>query len=428
MTADSTLSSTLTPAIVVPVLILLLLVALVLGLWLRSRRNKRRPSATIGKLGAEISNLQPSRTNSQMELQPKGHSLADMEAGDADEDAAAGAVTPTVGGGYMTPARAAGGIGAAPTPAPAPAAAAVDAAMLARQPSVKSADPLDIQNFEIAYLSLNVNMDARLGEGAFGMVYLGRWRGSNVAVKQIRDSVLSARNRDEVLAEVRVMAGLKHHANVAQLSGVCVDHPPDIYLVVEYFKLGSLLQALQKSPKQFKPVEVRRQIALDVASGMDYLHSEGILHGDLAARNVLLQNKENRVWACVADFGLAIKLQAGSTATGVARLVPLRWTAPEVLAGTHGYSKAADVWSYGVVLYELHSLGAVEQPYADIAVDADVTAYVVKSRKILPRPKDCPTEDFRIMQQSWAYNPENRPTMSSLVHQLELMHSDGQRS
>ena len=177
---------------------------------------------------------------------------------------------------------------------------------------------------------------------------------------------------------------------------------------------------------------MRRQLQRDVAAGLVYLHSRDILHGDLAARNILLRRHDDRVTACVSDFGLANQLQQGINTMAVERSVPVRWSAPEVVLAhaTHGqvsvYKRPSDVWSYGVILYELHSYGAL--PYADIAPpnatrsNEVIIDHVVHKRGILPQPHDCPAPDYAIMVRCWTYAPEQRPTMAEVLDQLDALH------
>ena len=155
---------------------------------------------------------------------------------------------------------------------------------------------------------------------------------------------------------------------------------------------------------------------------MVYLHSKDILHGDLAARNILLRRLDDRIQACVADFGLASQLQQGSTTMAVSRAFPVRWSAPEVLQATgrgHVYKKPSDVWALGVVFYEIHSMGTL--PYHDLKNNDEVVAYVLVQRRVLPQPKGCPNQDYSILKRCWTYTPEQRPTSSEVLGLLDLL-------
>ena len=262
------------------------------------------------------------------------------------------------------------------------------------------------------------------------MVYLGRWRGQPAAVKQIGANVVGSAGMDTVLAEVRIMMRLnmRHHVNIVHLVGVCLNKHRDLYLVVEFFSLGSLDKALERTSAlhaELCPLPVRRQLARDIASGVEVLHKEGsgILHGDLAARNVLLRRVDGRILAGVADFGLATMLAGGAqSAVAAGRPVPTRWTAPEILSATSAYVRASDVWSFGVVLFELHSLGSVKEPYEGLT-DAQVIELVVKKRGTLPQPPECPTQDYKLMKQCWAYIPDHRPSVDEIGRSLEVIAS-----
>ena len=393
------------PAVAVSILVFLALVVLLL--YLHRRRAASAQSSKLQKEGTQLVELQRSTS-----IMSSGSKLdADAETGLLGGPAA----------GYLVPSKGAGAT-APPPDEPEPAVAAAIGA-----PGALA----DLADVSVAYVDLNFNTDDKpLGHGNFGVVFLGQWHGQQVAVKQVRASVVTSTGADKVLAEVRVMMSLnmKHHANLVHLVGVCMDHPPDLYLVVEYCPLGSLDYALHKTSsdlhKQLRALPVRRQLALDVVSGMELLHRSGILHGDLAARNVLLRHANQRIVACVSDFGLATKLKSGTlTADTSDRLVPARWTAPEILAGTAAFQRASDVWSYGVVLYELHSLGAVKEPYAGMT-NAQVVEYVVQKRGVLPKPAKCPALDYGLMKQCWAFIPEQRPAMHELRRSLEVIALD----
>lgn len=155
---------------------------------------------------------------------------------------------------------------------------------------------------------------------------------------------------------------------------------------------------------------------------MAYLHAEGVLHGDLAARNVLLRQQDNSIIACVADFGLATKLQANSaTSSVIDRPLPVRWSAPEVLSDAGKFERASDVWAYGVVLYELHSLGAVKEPYEILKTNREVIDFVVVHHGQLPKPRECPLKDYNLMRKCWEYRADQRLSMGEVLRFLELM-------
>ena len=185
-------------------------------------------------------------------------------------------------------------------------------------------------NAEIPFAALEeIDYQQPLGEGAFGMVYRGVLNGAPVAIKHIKPSPSSDERAEAdrvaaFMAEVRIMAGILAHPNVARLAGACVDHPPDLYLAIEFFKLGSLESMLHDRERvsDLAEVSVRTHLGLDIAAGLAHLHRNKVLHGDLAARNVLLRQQDGRLLACVADFGLAVP--SGAAASLVVRPIPVR--------------------------------------------------------------------------------------------------------
>ena len=403
-------ATALAVGIAVGATVLLTLLALLVVVLLRRRRRGRggKPDPATYQVSETL--LAPSPSASH-------HRLATSPVTDAEVDA----VELGEASGYTVPAR----------------LGAMDSGSLPTQPVQQAsvpgtvatyhlADP-DLQPFIIPYMDLNVDMmRPPLGSGSFGIVYLGKWQGTKVAVKQVRSEIVQGRGADEVIAEVKVMMKLnaKHHRNVVHLSGVCLDNPPNVYLVVEHYAKGNLFDALQnpKQRKEYRSIAVRRQIALDIASGMAYLHAEGVLHGDLAARNVLLRQQDNSIIACVADFGLATKLQANSaTSSVIDRPLPVRWSAPEVLSDAGKFERASDVWAYGVVLYELHSLGAVKEPYEILKTNREVINFVVVHHGQLPKPRECPPKDYNLMRKCWEYRADQRLSMGEVLRFLELM-------
>lgn len=203
--------------------------------------------------------------------------------------------------------------------------------------------------------------------GFHGAVYKGRWRGVPVAIK----ASLHADQNESLLAECQLMKTIQPHLNVVTFYGVVTlaDGPA---LVTEFCSGGSLDAALYgDSPLQWTPQQLLL-VAHGVSLGVQHLHSQDMVHRDLAARNVLLSGHE-RV-PKVADFGMTRETTDDDTQYNVTRATvgPIRYMAPESLSKvsaarqattnrlTHSLSKnqkqysfASDVWSFGVVLFEL---------------------------------------------------------------------------
>uniref|UniRef100_A0A8C3RMY3 Src-related kinase lacking C-terminal regulatory tyrosine and N-terminal myristylation sites n=1 Tax=Chelydra serpentina TaxID=8475 RepID=A0A8C3RMY3_CHESE len=151
-------------------------------------------------------------------------------------------------------------------------------------------------------------------------------------------------------------------------------------------------------------------IACQVADGMTYLEEQHIVHRDLAARNILVGDN---LTCKIADFGLARLLKDDIYSTSGSTKIPVKWTAPEV-ANYRTYSLKSDVWSYGILLYEVFTHG--QTPYEGMTNQETIQQIIMGYR--LPRPSTCPPEIYIIMLECWKGNTEERPTFLALREKL----------
>nr|XP_045250489.1 fibroblast growth factor receptor 4 isoform X1 [Macaca fascicularis] len=272
-----------------------------------------------------------------------------------------------------------------------------------------------------------------LGEGCFGQVVRAEAFGmdparpdqaSTVAVKMLKDNA-SDKDLADLVSEMEVMKLIGRHKNIINLLGVCTQEGP-LYVIVECAAKGNLREFLRarrppgpdlspdgpqssEGPLSF-PVLV--SCAYQVARGMQYLESRKCIHRDLAARNVLVT--EDNVMK-IADFGLARGIHHidyyKKTSNG---RLPVKWMAPEALFD-RVYTHQSDVWSFGVLLWEIFTLGG--SPYPGIPVEELFS--LLREGHRMDRPPHCPPELYGLMRECWHAAPSQRPTFKQLVEALD---------
>ncbi|XP_076464334.1 mitogen-activated protein kinase kinase kinase 11-like [Babylonia areolata] len=279
--------------------------------------------------------------------------------------------------------------------------------------------PPDIQQNDRPF-DINFNKELELeeviGVGGFGKVYRGKWRDETVAVKAARcdpDEPISV-TTENVRKEAK-MFWLLNHKNITALRGVCLT-PPNLCLVMEYAAGGSLNRVL--SGRRIPP-DILVNWAQQIASGMLYLHEQApltLIHRDLKSSNILLKevvdndNLSNKTLK-ITDFGLAREVEK---TTRMSAAGTYAWMAPEVIKSSR-FSKSSDVWSYGVVLWELLT---GETPYKGI--DALGVAYGVAINKLtLPIPSTCPHMFSKLMSDCWDQESHERPTFQNILKRLD---------
>ncbi|OHT00979.1 TKL family protein kinase [Tritrichomonas foetus] len=242
-----------------------------------------------------------------------------------------------------------------------------------------------------------------IGSGQSGRVFQGKIKstGEDVAIKVLHTRILSSSDLDMFRKEIFTMAVLSHPMLV-KFRGYTADSP--FCIVTEYMSNGSLYDFLKQKGKELTPTE-RTLIALDVARGMEYLHSRGIIHRDLKSLNVLLDSKKR---AKIGDFGLS-KIKSSAPMTGL--IGTTLWMAPEVLLSTPFYDEKVDVYSFGILLWELLTGCA---PYNN-EVTADLTVQIVEYNLRPPIPEDTPESLKSLIENCWEAQPSNRPTFHQIV-------------
>lgn len=271
-------------------------------------------------------------------------------------------------------------------------------------------------------------MDKKLGSGHFGQVMKGFLKTEQgirvVAVKMLKENA-DQQQKKEFLAELELMKTMSPHPNIVGLVGCCTksDEP---FIIVEYCSLGNLRDFLRSSHGSVIYANLAANsltltcldllsFAWQCARGMSYLASQKVVHRDLAARNILVDKGH----VCkIADFGLArdIYEKKQYLKLGEADL-PLRWMAIEsIFQGIT--TTLSDVWSFGILLWEIVTLGA--NPYPAMKRDELIEQLRVGYR--MPKPPFCSDELYAIMWQCWQTDPESRPTFLELgktLHRLK---------
>ncbi|XP_061418424.1 tyrosine-protein kinase SRK2-like [Lethenteron reissneri] len=258
----------------------------------------------------------------------------------------------------------------------------------------------------------SIQLQKRLGAGMFGEVWQGLWNNSTlVAVKTLKQGAMK---KEEFIGEAQIMKQLRH-ANLIQLYAVCSQEEP-VYIITELMKHGSLLDYL-RGPlgSQLKAPELV-DMARQVAAGMAYLESQNYIHRDLAARNILVG--EGKVCK-VADFGLARIIKEDEYEGKAGAKVPIKWTAPEAV-NYHRFSVKSDVWSFGILLYELITYGRM--PYPEMN-NMEVMKQLERGYR-MPQPENCPPLFYSIMLECWNKKEEERPTFETLQWRLDYFDSD----
>lgn len=266
-------------------------------------------------------------------------------------------------------------------------------------------------SYLIDYQALQIFRDKALGTGSYGAVYQGVWRNhTRVAVKELpRD--ISAEATQDLDTESQMMARLRS-PYIVQFYGYC---PSPRCIVMEYMPNGSLYSVL-KNTEQALEWSIRIRIAIDMASGLSFLHDEQILHRDIKSPNVLLSESYG---AKLTDFGLSkIKTESQLKSNFKDKVGTIPWMAPELFAG-QAYTQKSDVYSLGMTLWELASR---KIPYAENSSEAIPT--FVREGKRETIPQDCPPKLASLITACWEDAPDKRPDADAIATYLKSEQTD----
>ncbi|XP_067234714.1 vascular endothelial growth factor receptor 1 isoform X3 [Chanodichthys erythropterus] len=342
------------------------------------------------------------------------------------------------------------------------------------EPLLEHCDRLQYDPAQWEFPRDRLKLEKPLGRGAFGRVMQASAFGicnsascTTVAVKMLKDGATPSEHK-ALMTELKILNHIGHHLNVVNLLGACTKAGGPLMVIVEYCKFGNLSTYLKSKrevfllnrvireeeqsmkegckgrlasvsssqsnassgfseeraeiseedsaslPESISPLLLEDLISysFQVARGMEFLASRKCIHRDLAARNILLSNN-NVVKIC--DFGLArdVYKDPDYVRKGDARL-PLKWMAPESIFDKV-FTTQSDVWSYGVLLWEIFSLGA--SPYPGLNIDEEFCHRLKEGTRMCP-PEYSTPEIYSIMWACWEKNPEDRPSFTALVEIL----------
>uniref|UniRef100_A0A8D1WCT0 Tyrosine-protein kinase n=1 Tax=Sus scrofa TaxID=9823 RepID=A0A8D1WCT0_PIG len=239
----------------------------------------------------------------------------------------------------------------------------------------------------------------------FGVVYLGQWRAHvQVAIKAINEGSMS---EEDFIEEAKVMTKLSH-SRLVQLYGVCIQRKP-LYIVTEFMEHGCLLNYLRERKGKLKK-EMLLSVCQDICEGMEYLERNCFIHRDLAARNCLVSSTSI---VKISDFGMTRYVLDDEYISSSGAKFPVKWSPPEVFH-FNKYSSKSDVWSFGVLMWEVFTEG--KMPFENKS-NLQVVEAISKGFRLY-RPQLAPMAIYEVMYSCWHEKPKGRPTFAELLQIL----------
>ncbi|KAL8149701.1 uncharacterized protein LOC141708884 [Apium graveolens] len=271
-----------------------------------------------------------------------------------------------------------------------------------------------IKNSDLEYIK-------ELGSGTYGTVFYGKWKGSDVAIKKLKPGFCNggAVEENRLIAdfwrEAHILGQLRH-PNIVALYGVVTDGPAtNLATVTEFMINGSLKQVFRRKDRT---IDRRKRLilAMDTAFGMEYLHENNIVHFDLKSHNLLVNMRDPRRPVCkIGDLGLSKIKQKTLVSGGVRGTIP--WMAPELLSGKSLVTEKVDVFSFGIVMWELLT---GEEPYSSMR-SHEIIAGIIKGTLRPETPAWCDPAWRSLMEKCWSTDPANRPAFSEIAKELRTM-------
>uniref|UniRef100_A0A914EAZ9 Protein kinase domain-containing protein n=1 Tax=Acrobeloides nanus TaxID=290746 RepID=A0A914EAZ9_9BILA len=287
--------------------------------------------------------------------------------------------------------------------------------------------------FRIENNKLHINFNSQLGQGSFSHVYKGHLIGpaplhlitKSIETQRFCDCEVAVKvganfgqnEVEQLFKEIEAMKTIGYHENIMGMLGwAMLDEKPCLVFDVAKMDLLKFVKEFRGKSIEGLPMMIKNFLSVlwQVAKGMQYISSKKMIHRDLAARNILLCESYT---AKISDFGLCCTCDESSLAyqaVGRSKKLPIKWLSIEALVDRI-FSEKSDVWSFGVLMYEMFSLGKV--PYATMNND-DVLEFLQENDKRLECPENTPANAYDIMRMCWKKEPDERPCFGELVDLL----------
>ena len=242
----------------------------------------------------------------------------------------------------------------------------------------------------------------------------------DVAVKTLKETA-TPKHQMDLASELKLLIYMGSHPNIVNLLASCTIRG-DLWVILEFCDHGDLKKFLSDRRNNFNrswskdSVDISNDMCLfdllrmceQIVNGVMFLHCWNVVHRDLSARNILVDANFN---LRIADFGLA---RSNHFVSAVDDIMPIKWTAIEALL-RHEYTTKSDMWSIGILMWEIFSLGEI--PYPGM-VSKEVIQHLKEGLRMHP-PANCPPEIFEMMSDCWRADPEYRPTAEELFFRLD---------
>lgn len=250
-------------------------------------------------------------------------------------------------------------------------------------------------------------IDKHIATGGFGKILLGRWSGQTVVIK-VMEGHFTEQERDGFIKEVSLLKRMRSDY-VMGIYAVCYEAGRLAY-VMKHMAHGSLQQYLEAHSLTSHQYY---RLALQIALGLKYLHTLGIIHRNLKTANILL---DEHLYARITDFGYAT--QANLASTLGERNLDIQWSAPEILRGTHAPHKGSEIYSLGLILW---SLVTRKIPFADLSNTALIKQAESKTLVLAPIPENVPLIYRELIGMCTATDPVARPRIDYVVNILQQL-------